>query len=171
MVKKQIIKNTVLCSLILAIAACSSRQSQPFNTKTRPLTPIELNNRESLVETYNQWKGTPYLYGGQTRQGVDCSALVQTFFKQNFAYNLPRTTKTQSQAGRSITPFDEKKVGDLLFFQITKKNQHVGIYIGHLQFVHASQSKGVIISRLDNPYWGSRLWQVRRVPIPTKTAQ
>ena len=165
MLTTQIIKAFSISLLVALVMGCSTSQPKSFNTNALPLTTTEMKHRSLLMEAYDNWKGVPYLYGGQTRQGVDCSALVQTFFKQNFAYHLPRTTRTQSEVGHSITPFDKKEVGDLLFFKITRKSRHVGIYIGYQQFIHASQSKGVIISRLDNPYWSSKLWQIRRVSI------
>ncbi|MDW1501903.1 NlpC/P60 family protein, partial [Vibrio sp. YT-19(2023)] len=52
-----------------------------------------------------------------------------------------------------------------VFFKTRRSTYHVGIYLGNKQFMHASTSKGVIISRIDNPYWASKFWQVRRVTL------
>ncbi|TKG10403.1 C40 family peptidase, partial [Vibrio lentus] len=75
---------------------------------------------------------------------------------------LPRTTKDQSQQGKEIA-YEQAISGDLVFFKTSPKVRHVGVYLGNKQFLHASTSKGVIISRLDNPYWASKFWHFRRI--------
>lgn len=115
-----------------------------------------------LIEQYHAWKGTPYQYGGTTQNGVDCSGFVQSVFLNAQKKALPRTTHAQSNLGIQVE-YGEAKAGDLVFFKTSSKVNHVGIYLGSEQFMHASTSKGVTISRLDNPYWASVLWQVRRV--------
>lgn len=110
---------------------------------------------------YQAWKGTPYQYGGSTKNGIDCSAFTQNFYEQIYQYPLSRTTLDQAQEGRSVA-LNEIKKGDLVFFKTGTKVRHVGIYVGNREFMHASTSKGVIISSLDNPYWKKSYWQVRR---------
>ena len=115
-----------------------------------------------LIQQYEKWAGTPYKYGGESKSGVDCSAFVQSVYLEARNKALPRTTKAQSQLGYRVN-INEIKSGDLLFFKTSAKDRHVGIYLSDRAFMHASTSKGVIISRLDNPYWASVFWQARRI--------
>ncbi|MCV5688202.1 NlpC/P60 family protein, partial [Escherichia coli] len=89
---------------------------------------------------------------------------VQRAFVEAYQLALPRTTKQQSTQGVELSWTDAKQ-GDLVFFKTRRSTYHVGIYLGNKQFMHASTSKGVIISRIDNPYWASKFWQVRRVTL------
>lgn len=115
-----------------------------------------------LRSEYVYWQGTPYRLGGDSLQGVDCSSLIKKVFKSSFNITLPRTTSLQVQKGYSIKK-NHLQVGDLVFFKTGWKTRHVGIYMGENQFFHASTSKGVIISDLDNVYWNKHYWQSRRV--------
>lgn len=124
------------------------------------LTKSELT--QHLRQHANSWQGVPYLYGGQDKSGIDCSSFIQTTFNELMHYPIPRSTKSQSVLGEQVT-LDNLQAGDLVFFKTGFKQRHVGIYIEQGQFVHASTSKGVIISRLDNPYWHDNFWQSRRV--------
>ena len=101
MLTTQIIKAFSIILLGIMVMGCSTSQPKNFNTNALTLTTTEMKHRSLLMESYDNWKGVPYLYGGQTHKGIDCSALVQTFFKRNFAYGLPRTTTKQSKVGHS----------------------------------------------------------------------
>jgi len=79
-----------------------------------------------------------------------------------FGLYLPRSTAEQARFGRRIER-DELLPGDLVFFRIGRRTRHVGIYLGQGEFAHASQSQGVVVSRLDDPYWARRYWMARRV--------
>lgn len=117
--------------------------------------------RVALKQYYHQWAGVPYLYGGETRRGIDCSAFVQQAVAATRSLSLPRTTLRQSQRGYRI-PARQLRVGDLVFFR-TGGGRHVGIYIGSNRFIHASSSAGVTISSLNNIYWRRHFWQARRL--------
>ncbi|HET7658302.1 MAG TPA: peptidoglycan-binding protein [Bacillales bacterium] len=97
--------------------------------------------------------GTPYVWGGESPNGFDCSGFVQYVFNEN-GIHIPRTTSTQWNFGKSVsTP----KPGDLVFFHTTNSGpSHVGIYIGNRKFIQAGSSHGVKISDLDYSYWSSR---------------
>ncbi len=135
-------------------------------------TPQDLAQKVSLTDSkkvkslllrqYKLWKGAPYQYGGMGLNGVDCSAFVQNTFKTQLGYRLPRTTRTQIKQGKSV-PRSQLKVGDVVFFKVSNHTFHNGIYIGHKQFIHASTSKGVTISKLDNPYWRKYYYSARRI--------
>lgn len=114
-----------------------------------------------LQRQYSLWKGTPYRLGGMDRRGVDCSGFVYRVFDDLYGMKLPRTTENQAELGYSISR-DELQVADLVFFKTGWRTRHVGIYIGGDQFLHASTSRGVTISSLDNPYWNRRYWTSRR---------
>jgi cell wall-associated NlpC family hydrolase len=121
--------------------------------------------------------GQPYKYGGtRVGKGIDCSFFVQTIFK-DLGIALPRTARDQFLVGTAADP-TALKVGDLVFFKKTyygkrKKNgqrvsvtriNHVGIYIGNGEFIHATiNAKRVTISRLDEPYFVKRFAGARRV--------
>ena len=98
------------------------------------------------------WLGTPHRMGGMSRRGIDCSGLVVILYDDLFDMRLPRTTTTLIRTGRQV----EKKnlaAGDLVFFKPAIKFNHVGIYLGHGEFVHTSTRYGVMISRMDDEFW------------------
>lgn len=153
-------KALLLCS---ALIGCSSQPNVEFTQQhVMPLSSEEKQLKRSLMEVYNVWQGVPYRLGGSSLNGVDCSAFVQTAYQQAMGYQIPRTTLEQVKIGREIS-YQQASVGDLVFFKTSPKVRHVGVYIGNKQFIHASTSKGVIISRLDNPYWASKYWHIRQV--------
>lgn len=128
-------------------------------------TPAEAEQRPvaaALYEQYDAWRGTPYRYGGQGRNGIDCSAFVQLTFRQQFNRRLPRTTAEQVRLGQAVRR-DAIRSGDLVFFRTGRKGRHVGIYVANGRFLHASTSEGVILSRLDDPFWSAHYWQTRRL--------
>lgn len=126
--------------------------------------------QQALLAQHERWVGTPYRLGGTSRGGVDCSALVQNVFEETFRITLPRTTGEQVSQGRPIAR-DELVPGDLVFFRPPGTYRHVGIYVGEGRFLHASSSRGVMISKLDNSYWRRHYWQARRALEPTNLAQ
>ena len=118
---------------------------------------------EYLVAYSYQFLGTKYKYGGTTTAGFDCSGYVRHIYKQ-FGINLPRTSSDMFGQGQSVAKAN-LKVGDLVFFKTTSaKIGHVGIYIGNGNFVHSSTGKGVIVTKLNDPYyWGARYVGAKRV--------
>ncbi|RTZ16819.1 hydrolase [Vibrio aquaticus] len=155
----------LLSSLLIG---CSSSSQHDFNQPTPNVIHSEHQiaqqkvTKSSLLDIYQVWKGAPYRLGGTTLGGVDCSAFVQTAYKDGLGLTLPRTTLAQVEIGKEIE-YSEAMIGDLVFFKTAPNTRHVGVYLGNKQFMHASTSKGVIISRLDNPYWASKYWHFRRV--------
>ncbi|WP_415342546.1 NlpC/P60 family protein [Enterobacter hormaechei] len=118
--------------------------------------------RSRILDQYQKWKGTHYLWGGTTHRGVDCSALMQHLFSDAAHLSLPRTTGEQIHRGVRVAQH-RLQVGDLVFFQTGPHRRHVGVYIGNSQFIHASSSKGVTVSMLTNNYWQQRYITARRV--------
>ncbi|SMY35079.1 NlpC/P60 family protein [Photobacterium andalusiense] len=164
------IKKTILQILVLlSVVGCSSSSVNDTVTK-KPLTPIPKQtaaqplpvNNGMFDGVYHNWKGTPYRYGGSSKKGIDCSAFVQVGYSSVYQKMLPRTTLELVKKGKQVKRHTAKE-GDLVFFRTGRNSRHVGIYLGNSEFLHASQSKGVIISRLDNPYWKRHFWQIRRL--------
>ncbi|WJY26174.1 MULTISPECIES: C40 family peptidase [Sporosarcina] len=120
------------------------------------------SSTSSLVSTAKNYIGTPYRYGGTTTSGIDCSAYTQLVYKKN-GKSLPRTTGQQFKQGKSVSK-SNLQTGDLVFFNTSGRGiSHVGIYIGSSKFIHASTSKGVTVSSLNDPYyWKSRYVGAKR---------
>lgn len=108
---------------------------------------------ERLYIFIDEWEGTPYRYGGTTKSGADCSGFVGALYQDVYKKQLPRTTSQLDQGTKTIAK-NNLQEGDIVFFDIEgKKNAHVGVYLVNNKFVHASSSKGVTISDLENPYY------------------
>lgn len=116
----------------------------------------------SLRSGIDDWLGVPHVYGGTTRSGVDCSGFVFRIYSDLLGVELPRTTEQQKDEGRSVLR-TSLQAGDLVFFKPDPKTRHVGIMLNSREFAHASGSRGVMISEIDEPYWRSRYWLARRV--------
>lgn len=120
--------------------------------------------RAQLLKQLKEWQGVPYRYGGLTKAGVDCSGFIYLTFAEEFGIRLPRTTQSQALKGEVIEQSDLLP-GDLVFFITGYDQRHIGIYVGKKQFIHTSSSRGVMLSRLDNPYWQDAYWHSRRVAL------
>jgi len=129
-----------------------------------------LHIRRALLAQHERWAGTPYRLGGSGAGGIDCSALVQNVFRDTFRFALPRTTAEQVGTGLAVAR-DALRPGDLVFFRPSGAYRHVGIYVGEGRFLHASTSRGVMLSELDNHYWQRHFWQARRPLEPTRLAR
>lgn len=142
----------------------SSYTKKPININSLYTqdTYNSVNISEALIQHFKEWEGTPYKYGGNSKAGVDCSFFVQNALKQSLKIHAPRTTKYQSKMGKQINK-SHLKTGDLVFFLTGRQKRHVGIYLNSGHFMHASTSKGVIISRLSNPYWSKHYWKSIRI--------
>lgn len=115
-----------------------------------------------LVQTSFKYIGVPYVFGGTTPGGFDCSGYVQYVFAKS-GIHLPRVAGDQFGIGKAVST-KNLRVGDLVFFTTYKPGaSHVGIYLGNNEFINASSSGGVSVASLDNQYWAPRYIGARRV--------
>jgi len=122
----------------------------------------ESSLRKSLLRHYNRWEGTPYRFGGNSRYGVDCSGFVHIIFRDALGIEVPRSTELISRIRKRISKRN-LQAGDIVLFKTSRTSLHTGVYIGNNQFIHASKSKGVILSQLNSPYWQSAYYKSVRV--------
>jgi cell wall-associated NlpC family hydrolase len=125
-------------------------------------TGIQKIRANEILSTAARYKGVPYVFGGTTPRGFDCSGYVQYVFKQRGA-SLTRTADTQFLEGMALRK-SQLKPGDLVFFSTYEAGaSHVGIYAGNGRFWNATSSRGVMLSQLNDSYWGARYYGARRV--------
>lgn len=105
-----------------------------------------------LYEYIDGWIGVPYKYAGNDKKGVDCSGFVNAVYLDVYKKTLPRSALDIVRECEEVKK-DELREGDMVFFDISGRNSHVGIYLVNGKFVHASTSKGVIISDLQQSYY------------------
>ncbi len=118
--------------------------------------------KHRIMSEFAQWRGTDYRWGGDSRNGIDCSAFTRRIIASVIHRRLPRTAQEQSRMGQKVSQ-RELKVGDLVFFKMEPNVHHVGVYIGNDSFIHASSSQGVTMSHLSNQYWQAHYLTARRV--------
>lgn len=123
---------------------------------------------DGILKEAESYLGTPYRYGGMTRNGIDCSAFVLSVFGAAAGLNLPRVAASQATEGDEVSRDDLEK-GDLVFFSHGRgRISHVGIVEevsadGDVKFIHAATSKGVMISSLSDSYWGPKFRFAKRI--------
>ena len=167
----------LLATMFLSACGVTSRQGtrpQPEGETTNVSSSAEglshLSGRtlkrakvieKKLLDAHSQWKGTPYVNGGESQNGVDCSAFVQIVMQQQLGIKLPRTTEEQLNEGRKVKN-GKFLPGDLLFFKTGRKTYHVGIVLNNKKFLHASTSDGVKIAGYRTGYWRNKFIGARR---------
>lgn len=121
--------------------------------------PPDAPVRRALLAQAYQNLGIRYVLGGETPyEGFDCSGLTQFVYKNGYGINLPRTAAEQERASRTLS-FEQMRPGDLIFFRTGGRDiNHVGIYIGRGEFIHAASGGGkVVTDSLSKTYWQQRL--------------
>ncbi|MFH2045625.1 MAG: NlpC/P60 family protein [Pseudomonadota bacterium] len=144
--------------LLLFISGCAAKYGIETDSTARYNETVEKQLRKEV----ELWLDTPHRMGGTGPDGIDCSGLVMVVYKKLFKIQLPRDTDKQVLAGIPVKK-SKLKAGDLVFFDPPRYKRHVGIYIGKGEFAHTSSSKGVIVSKLSNPYWKKHYMKSRRI--------
>lgn len=121
---------------------------------------VQASNQANIAQAATQYIGTPYVWGGESPEGFDCSGFIQYVY-QTQDITTPRTV---SDMWNFAAPVDNPSVGDLVFFETYKPGpSHMGIYVGDGKFIHAGESRGVEISEIDNPYWQPKYIGAKRI--------
>jgi len=122
-----------------------------------PVVDQHFHARQRMINVAHGMLGIPYKWGGNNpRTGFDCSGLTRYVHKQALGIDIPRTTAKQRDTTKTIN-YAQLKPGDMLFFKIGKKSNHVGVYIGDRKFIHApSSGKRVTVASMDSAYWYKR---------------
>lgn len=169
---RTILKLFVLSFLAGGAVACHSSRKTVKGSAVIPARKIdykemrdEVNSRDydvpmigELISEAARWLGVPYRYAGNDKGGVDCSGLTSQVFLKTLNVKMPRSSREQQQWCKSIDK-DNLKPGDLVFFATgSNRNRvsHVGIYIGNGDIIHASSSRGVVVSNLAETYYMMR---------------
>ncbi|RPI49047.1 MAG: NlpC/P60 family protein, partial [Chloroflexi bacterium] len=127
-------------------------------------TPRPRGSQQDLVDLAKRFLGLPYLWGGNTALGIDCSGLVQLVYHLNGVELLRDADIQYTQPGLEPVAREDLQTGDLIFFGQSSIT-HVGLYIGNGQFIHATTHLHPVvqISSLDEPHW-TELFQGARRP-------
>ena len=167
-------RKTIILLLFFAVVACGPGKRKRTYSKTRTVTvegstedtsprkskkQERINEKaEAIISTAMTFSGTRYKYGGTTKKGMDCSGLVFVSLKENDIL-FPRTSYQMAMEGQKID-VDEVQKGDLLYFKTSKSGKrinHVGLVVevdgDDIRFIHATTSRGVLVSSLREGYW------------------
>jgi cell wall-associated NlpC family hydrolase len=146
--------------------ALSEDPSEVKNPEPAPDT--HLLKAEQVINTALSYSGVRYKFGGTTTKGMDCSGLLYVSFSQH-EIDLPRTSHLMADLGRKIS-VDEVEKGDLLFFKTSsrgKRINHVGLVVSvseqDIKFIHATTSRGVIVSSLREGFWNYAFVKATRI--------
>ena len=180
----QIIKKLFWLVIILLFLNCAAFQPKPIFTvgqEKEAIPPVdsttttaEVNvkdrtdtyhlDREKIMAEIENLLGVPYRLGGMSPRGMDCSGFVNYVYENTVKMTLPRRVSELAQTGKLISR-KNLQFGDLVFFKNIEKPEisHIGIYLDAERFAHASLSRGVIISNLNESYYTKRYAEARRI--------
>ncbi len=146
------------------VSPAPPREKSPPPIAGDELVRIEPGFAGTLRKAAGGWLGTPYLFGGTDRRGIDCSAFSRAIYDETTTIDLPRNSRAQFSLGEGI---DKTRLapGDLVFFDTFDRGTvtHVGVYVGSGEFAHASSSRGVVIDNLGSAYYERAWWGGKRL--------
>lgn len=169
----------LVAGMLLFSALCSVSQAQtskPNSTSTDPdnlakeyfsqIMGVATNamSNTKLYQFVYEWLGTPYRLGGDSKKGIDCSKFSLAVYENVFNTTIGYNSRNQYANVKTISK-KELQPGDLVFFKIRSRNiTHVGVFLGDDKFAHASTSRGVMVSDLNDAYWKRYFYNGGRPP-------
>lgn len=152
-----------LAALALMLASCGTTAPQYdyrelARASLRLGMDIDMKDHHPLYVEAASWMGVPYRGGGNSKRGTDCSGLSSQIYKKVYGKNLERSSDDQRKEDCRKVSKGKLREGDLVFFHNGRRKRtasHVGIYLKDNKFIHASTSRGVIVSDLSEPYYRS----------------
>ncbi|MCD8262517.1 MAG: NlpC/P60 family protein [Bacteroides sp.] len=159
--KKDLLIRLFVLILPFLITSCATKKNRGTHYQALARASVRLGididrkDNHALYIEASQWIGTPYRSGGTTKNGVDCSGLTRELYRSVYRKELPCSTTEQRKKAQKVSRHKLKE-GDLVFFSSTRSGKqvaHVGIYLKKNNFIHASTSKGVIVSNLNETYY------------------
>lgn len=178
-------RKTLLATISFLIIGCTSKKSVARSKKPRPTVVVvasdgtgkvakkeaityENNTANAVVSTALNYTGVRYRFGGETKKGMDCSGLVYRALKEH-DISFPRVSYRMAEEGKRIK-IQKVQKGDLLFFDTQKRRRrinHVGLVVSvdadEIKFIHATSSRGVIVSSLREGYWNYAFVKATRI--------
>jgi cell wall-associated NlpC family hydrolase len=166
---------TAVISTLICVSLSACHSGKKITSEKYPNSKIEQiqvgkssKRQKMIIEEAETWLGTPYQYAhAEKGEGTDCSGMVMSVYESVTGVKLPRNSAKQAEFCEEIDA-DRVETADLIFFA-TGKNpdriSHVGIVIDNERFIHASSSKGVVISNFTTPYYQKTFRQFGRVPL------
>lgn len=173
MIRKNNIGLAIVLLFIILLSSCRSSSKVLYNPKEvaylSSQLKVPISNDDQNMALYveaSRWLNVPYRYGGTSRKGIDCSALTGILFRTVYDKSLERSSAGIAEKDVKKISKKDLRTGDLVFFatgKSRKKVSHVGVMLSDKHFIHASTSRGVIVSHLDESYYKRNFVKAGRV--------
>lgn len=159
-------KATAKAKVIAKKATTNAAAASKISRAVTETSPVEYSGLSAhvpeMIQYAHRFQGVPYVFGGTTPDGFDCSGYTRYVFEK-IGVDLPRSADEQYMVGKKVSRMNLKP-GDLVFFETYEPGpSHSGIYIGGDKFISATSSRGVAVASLSDDYWGPRYLGAKRV--------
>ncbi|MFA7361265.1 MAG: C40 family peptidase [Candidatus Kapaibacterium sp.] len=161
-------KELVATSTLMKKTTITKNSLESLSSSLIGYTPASINESEmvsdEVMSKVIEYLNIPYVWGGTSKRGFDCSGFVQNVMYQALGIMLPRTSYEQSNVGESVEKA-ELKFGDLIFFDTMNKGRvsHVGIYLSDGYFAHSGSKTGVIVASLNSDFYARTFLKAKRI--------